>query len=379
MSETHPEVNAVAAAWARGAAELAEWAYKRLVNRTDAWGGYRPLEEVGKEYRRADGTTGKFGAQTTRKGNLTPLILAAHFRGQRRADLVGLHSTSAGNTSRDGWLDIDWHGPTSTAPEVNLAAALHWCEEEVRQGFRPLLLDSNGRGGYHLGTIFRDPVPTAAVYHFLRRLTADHARLGMAVPPERFPKQPSLGAGLRFGNWLRLPGRHHTREHWSRVWDGRRWLEGAEAVEWLLAVEGDDPALLPPAPAAAAQAAPPRPLGTPHRSRQGSSSGNLARRIAAYLGRLPNLGEGQGRDDVAYHFACWLVRDLALSDPAALDWLERWDEGNAPPKGRERLAEILAGAHKYGRRAYGSGVGTASAPARSRHEHSTISFTIEVS
>src|SRR5262249_36473977 len=77
----------------------------------------------------------------------------------------------------------------------------------------------------------------------------------------------------------------------------------------------------------------------------------------AYLTKLPNLGEGQGRDDVAYNFACFLVRDLCLDDVKALRWLRGWDRGNTPPKGDERLAEIIASAHAYGQRAYGSGLG----------------------
>jgi hypothetical protein len=88
-----------------------------------------------------------------------------------------------------------------------------------------------------------------------------------------------------------------------------------------------------------------------------AAGGNLSARVAAYLARLPNLGEGQGRDGVAYHFACWLVRDMALSDPIALEALERWDAGNSPPKGRARLEEIVKSAHLYGRSAVGSGLG----------------------
>jgi hypothetical protein len=68
------------------------------------------------------------------------------------------------------------------------------------------------------------------------------------------------------------------------------------------------------------------------------------------------LSEGQGRDGVAYHFAAFLVRDLQLPDHEALNWLIRWDAGNLPPKGQERLVEILANAHAYGTNAYGSGL-----------------------
>src|SRR5262249_33576558 len=82
----------------------------------------------------------------------------------------------------------------------------------------------------------------------------------------------------------------------------------------------------------------------------------IPRCVRAYLAKLPNLSEGQGSDDVAYGFAAFLVRDLALPDADALPWLEEWGGGNRPPKGRERLQEILANAQSYGQRAYGSGL-----------------------
>jgi hypothetical protein len=199
----------------------------------------------------------------------------------------------------------------------------------------------------------------------MRWLVADHSALGLTAPPETFPKQPTVappGQNGQYGNWLRLPGKHHTRDHWSRVWDGGRWLDGHDAVDHILALRGDDPDLL---------AEDPGPLTVPPVGRcrfvctrgRGGPAG-VERRVSAYMARLPNLGEGQGRDDVAYSFACFLARDLQLPDPNALDWLVQWDAGNRPPKGPERLAQILVDAHKYGRRPYGSGLGIASAARR---------------
>jgi hypothetical protein len=74
---------------------------------------------------------------------------------------------------------------------------------------------------------------------------ADHSEFGFPAAPEVFPKQESLSERVQFGNWLRLPGRHHTREHLTRVWDGCDWLEGEEAINAILAIDGDDPALMP--------------------------------------------------------------------------------------------------------------------------------------
>jgi hypothetical protein len=240
-------------------------------------------------------------------------------------------------------VDIDRHGDGGNAPGDNLAAALAWHDGLARHGFRPLLTDSNGAGGYHLLFLLAGPAATADVYALLKSLTADFATHGLTAAPETFPKQPRIRPG-GFGNWLRLPGRHHTREHWSRVWDGRGWLAGAEAVAHLLTFAGDAPGLVPPAPAP-----PPRP-GPAHKARDFRGEGDrLSARIAAYMARLPNLALGQGRDDVAYRFAAWLVRDVGVSDDVALQWLSLWDAGNRPPKGGEALREILANAHKYAR------------------------------
>jgi hypothetical protein len=369
----------IAREWAAERHKLAAWTMPTMANRRDVWGGYHPLEEVGKEYMLSDGTKGKLGPQTTRpapsrRGQefLTEAVLARHFAGHRREDIAGLHSTSLENTSRWGGVDIDWHGPTSTAPEVNWRAALAWYNGLVRRGFQPLLTDSNGRGGFHLLVEFAAPLPTPRVYHFLKTLVADHAWHGMAKVPEIFPKQPQIAAG-GFGNWLRLFGRHHTnRDHWSKVWDGSAWLAGAAAVAFILGLKGDPPTLVPESPTE-----PPR-RNTAVRN-PADAGDNLARRVAAYLAKLPTgLGEGAGRDDIAYHFACFLARDLALGDEIALAWLERWDKYNAVPKGTAALAEILANARKYGRAEIGSGLGRDVPRRGGRHRPRTLHAELEV-
>jgi hypothetical protein len=359
----------VGGAWAARAGDLARWAWGRLVNRTDAWGAYLPLS-------RRTATRKSYTAPAVKdrgRVSLTEAVLARHFRGAAPEHVVGLHTTSPANTSLWGAVEVDYHGAGGNAAEANLAAVLAWHGRLADMGFRPLLADSNGAGGYHLRFLLARPAPTAGVFAFLRSLTADHARHGIPSQPETFPKQPAVappGRNGQYGNWLRLPGRHHTREHWSCVWDGSTWLEGARAVDFILALTGNDPALLPPAPPPARVAPSPRVPVRPGPA-AGGDGANLADRIADRLARLPNLGEGQGRDDVAYRFACWLVRDLALSDDVALAWLERWDRGNRPPKGKERLAEITASAHAYGRRAEGCGLGP-------RAAGGWVEFTVEV-
>ena len=83
--------------------------------------------------------------------------------------------------------------------------------------------------------LLAEAIDASRVFHLLKWLTEDHTQLGLAAPPEQFPKQPDVRRCEKgLGNWLRLPGRHHTRDFWSRVWDGRNWLEGHEAIDFML-------------------------------------------------------------------------------------------------------------------------------------------------
>jgi hypothetical protein len=320
----------------------------------DCWGSYRP------------------GAgQLTRRGELTRARLVRHFRAEGAGDIVGLHTASADNLSKGGALDIDQHGDDPVRAEVNLHAALSWYRQLVGMGFRPLLTESNGQGGYHLRVLLAEAIPADRLFHFLKFLTAGYARLGLPRPPEQFPKQQDVrrcAEGL--GNWLRLPGRHHKRDYWSRVWDGGSWLDGHAAIDCILALEGDPPPLVPDVPP------PARPVRRcqAYVSRSGD---NLSRRIAAYMAQVPNAGEGEGRDDIAFRFAAWLVRDLALPDDTALAWLCRWDAGNSPPKGEAVLREILGNAHTYGRAPYGCGR-QPEGPRRDRHGHVILTHRTEV-
>jgi hypothetical protein len=360
-------------AWAKHAGPLADWAQPRLVNRRDARGGYRDPADWDKDYVKKDGTKGKLGRTTTHKEQLRRAHLVRHFRAVGRQDVVGLHSTSPANTSRWGAIDIDWHGPTSTGPEINWRFAKAKHDQLRRDGLNPLLLDSNGKGGYHLWVLLGEPTPTPLVFHFLQGLVRDHAAYGMTARPETFPKQAELKKPAEgktaYGNWLRAPGKHHTRDHWARVWNGSEWLVGLEAIAFILALEGDDPSLLPPIPAQ------PKTVPVPRQRIQYAGGDNLAARAAAYMARLPHRGDGEGRNTLAYNFAAFLARDLSLARCVALDWLNLWDSGNRPPLGSAELEKILENATQYGKHAVGCGL----APARPQHHRTTIRVMMEVS
>jgi hypothetical protein len=369
--EVKREPASTAAAWRDRAEELAEWTWEYLVNRTDAWGGYW-LDNDGSKH------------QTTRphprrRGQvlLTQSVLRQHYQAARLNDLVGLHATSPENTCKWIGLDLDSHGDGGD-PAANRRAALAWFTILMELGFTPLLTGSNGRGGYHLRVLFLEPIPSELAHYFALWIVRDHCSHGLKVPPEIFPKQPRIKPD-GYGNWLRLPGRHHTRDYWSAVWVGDRAVTGDEAGRHVLSITPSPMSLIP----MEARKVPRAGIRPPRQSpRPTCSNGSaLDRRITAYIARCPNLNEGQGRDDVAYGLACWLARDLALPDDEALTWLEQWDAGNRPPKGGDRLQQILVNAREYGQRSQGSGLAreTSFRPGvRYRHGKAFVSFEVEV-
>jgi len=208
------------------------------VNRVDRWGLFRPL------HRRAKSNAWILPfEENLGKHKLTPETIARHFRLQRPETTIGLFSTSPDNTSLWGSLDVDVH-LEGVAPSDVLAE--RWERAKALSarlndlGLRTIIEDSNGNGGYHVTCLFATAVPTERVYQLVKHVKNQVG--GEEI--EAFPKQPSVSEGHP-GNWLRLFGRHHDgREHWSRFWDGKRWLEGQEAIDYLLAFVPNDPAIL---------------------------------------------------------------------------------------------------------------------------------------
>ena len=226
-----------AAAWHGRADELAEWALARLANRTDRHGGYAVR----------DGRTGPVTAPPhgPEVGALSHARLVRHFRAAGPADVVGVHSLGPDSTGKTCDVDVDAHPGQPADLAANLAFALYLFDWLAGLGIEPLLYESNGRGGYHCRVLFDRPVPGPELFRFGRWLTSGAAACGLADRPESYPKQATLGGTKRWGNWLRVPGRHHTRDFWSRAWNGETWLAGAAAVAHLLAVRPADPRLIP--------------------------------------------------------------------------------------------------------------------------------------
>jgi hypothetical protein len=210
-------------AWAARAVDLSVWAMQFLVNRTDAYGIYRP-----------DGST------YTAKDGLTQTRLLSHFRGEIT---IGLHVIGTDNLCRFVAWDFDQH--RASDPHVsgrNLAAARALVKRLERLGLHPLLEDSNANGGYHVWVLLDRPRPAADVYAWARDLCPEGA--------EAFPKQAGVtevpGPG-HYGNYIRAPGRHHKRPHWSRFLVGDQWYEGEDAVSLLLEWTPSDAEIIPAA------------------------------------------------------------------------------------------------------------------------------------
>ena len=228
----------IAQEWVRYAPQLAEWTMEHLVNRRDVWSQYiikngevsvvmLPIKE-----RR------KIGAEM-----ITMRKLIRHYSGRAIPHLIGLHSISDHNTCKWFAIDIDLHNELiANADEVvqaNTGAVFEWAQRLRDQGFDPILMDSNGVGGFHLWVVFDKEYSLKDTYDFADQLRSDWEELGLPRKPEIFPpKREVKPDDLPYG--LRLPGRHHYRQHYTRIYnfdaDGENeWLEGGEAIEAILA------------------------------------------------------------------------------------------------------------------------------------------------
>ncbi|MEP6945615.1 MAG: hypothetical protein ABJA02_06830 [Acidobacteriota bacterium] len=229
----------IAAEWQSYADRLAKWAMKRIVNRRDVWSQYTLSH-------------GKIGVvmlpikELRAKGShmVTMNKLRRHFSGEAPNHLIGLHSISDHSTCKWFAIDVDLHDEgvvnADEMAQTNFAVALEWATRLRAEGMDPLLFDSNGVGGYHLWVLLDRQYPLARVYDFADHLRSDWQELGLPRKPEIFPPKREVAEG-DLPYTLRLPGRHHTRHHYSRVWNfdpmgDNEWLEGGEAIEAMLAV-----------------------------------------------------------------------------------------------------------------------------------------------
>lgn len=236
--DTHLEM--IAAQWRQRAPELANWTYQRLVNRTDVWGRYLKPESRKKSAATMNKAVTAPFRDERGKVFLGGTSLEKHFRARDGGGILGLHSVGSDGGSRWLAIDIDLHDEEhlSVTPEGNFAAARTWFQRLQKMGFDPLLLDSNGRGGFHLWILFAAPMASKSVVSFGQKLVADYRTLGLDDLPELFPGKSRPG---HYGSWLRIPGLHHTHGHYSRVWNDEPWaeepwLEGHEAIDRIVSL-----------------------------------------------------------------------------------------------------------------------------------------------
>lgn len=229
----------IAEEWQRYSDKLAEWAMERLVNRRDVWS----------QYTLRNGEVGVVMLPVKERRDLgTDMVtltkLKRHFAGRAVSHLIGLHSISNHATAKWFAVDVDLHDPgmanADEAAASNFAACFEWAKRLRAKKFDPFLIDSNGAGGFHLFCLLDGEYPIADVHKFADDLRSDYRTFGLTRKPEIFPPRPAVEKDdLPYG--LRVPGRHHTRPHYSRIWnfdalDGENeWLEGGEAIELLLA------------------------------------------------------------------------------------------------------------------------------------------------
>jgi Primase C terminal 2 (PriCT-2) len=297
-------------AWQRRAPELTEWTEKRAVNRRDISGGY---------YVGEDGAV----KTTTSKDELTHERILRHYRATRTEDVLGLHTTALVAVEKDVraclsfclTIDVDHHGE-GPALNANLQAVQAWRDVLAKLGFHPLVTDSNGRGGFHIRVFFDEPAFTVHARQLGRWLTRDWKERGLVSAPEVFPKQPEItpsGNGS-CGNWVRLPGRNPKRDHWSLVLDDDdEWLQGDEAIDYILNL-GGDPAQLIPNDALVHEPEGERKTSSRAGDPKTADDAGFAKEALEHLG-----------SDHFDEYSTWLTIGMALYDLGD-DGLELWEE-----------------------------------------------------
>jgi putative DNA primase/helicase len=209
-----------AAAFKKLAEPLADFTLARIAVRKDVFG-----------------ITLADGRRITGHEALTRELLIRHYRGLEN---IGAHLISPDNRCLCLVGDVDAHDASADA-DVNWQCVLAIVDAFKAYDLAPLVCDSNGAGGFHVREFFKKPLGAGVACWLAQKIKL---RLKAAGLPdvEVFPKQGEVNIDTPYGNWVRLPGKHPKRDHWTRVWDqaAGKWLEGEAATRAILAVAGDD-------------------------------------------------------------------------------------------------------------------------------------------
>jgi hypothetical protein len=223
-----------AASLSQHAESLANWVVRHMLVRRNAYGYYTEYLE-----------------RTTAKVNLLRRDLIEHFQGKRT---IGLFPVSTDNFSKWGTIDIDFHDEKKDNADANWSCALRVVELFATYGLTAHIFESNNNGSYHVRFFIKNRgnndylayVSSRTVYWVCQQVVSALQPEFPAVNMETFPKQSYVTDAHPFGNWIRLFGQHHKTGYWGRVWDsaGQVMLHGGDFTQYILGIEGDDPAPL---------------------------------------------------------------------------------------------------------------------------------------
>ena len=174
--------------WRALAEALTRWTDDRLVNRSDV---YRAYKLPNNRYLGEPITyTKPYHEEAREFGSLTREIVHQHYRCSYPGELIGLHAISVDNTSRWFVLNVDQQDANGRIlAEANARAAFGWYEDLLALGFRPLMLDANGAGGYHVLVCLSEDVPSQTVHAFVTELVQNFADYGLERAPEVYPSE----------------------------------------------------------------------------------------------------------------------------------------------------------------------------------------------
>jgi hypothetical protein len=203
--------------WIELAEQLQDFASSRFINRVDVCGTY-----VKKETEPDAPFSGFTGS------NLKPCDILSHFHGEIHENngflttCIGAHTIDGTNFCKWIAFDVDRHDDRVTV-EGNWQIVQSLLRSVESMGLKAVVEDSNGDGGFHIWIFLFPSMPSTDAHALAAKIRED-----AGVYCEIYPKQAFLDPGQK-GNWLRLPGKHPNREHWSKFWDGNAWV-GPQAL-----------------------------------------------------------------------------------------------------------------------------------------------------
>ena len=210
------------AVWQASSELLTRMAWQRFAIKRDRHGIYSPD-----------------GGASWSTDELTEERLRSHFTGELT---LGCGSTSIDDKCLWVAWDLDNH-VSDTATNQNLNYAVILMNRLAELGGHCIIEHSDGKGGIHVWLLFSHAVPSDKAHHFAKWVARDYQDHLDAI--ECFPKSPSVQhTEKKCGTYLRLPGKHHKREHWSQLWGDGEWLDAEQSIELLLTAPTNNPLIL---------------------------------------------------------------------------------------------------------------------------------------